>query len=75
MGTIEWVDRENDRLGVVDGQWSRLSRKDLSVVLGYDEEQCNLVDAARKMERQTRHKAQPPPFLSRITLVQQGILS
>jgi len=65
MGTIEWVIRENDKRGIVDGLLEFEPVEDLE----YTPEQQEIVSAVRKMEKATRHKATLPPTLSREYLV------
>jgi NAD+ synthetase len=65
MGTIEWVIRENDKRGIIDG----LLEFEPVDSLEYTSEQQDIVSAVRKMEKATRHKATLPPTLSREYLV------
>ena len=72
MGTIEWVIRENDEHGVVDGLFSWLTRDELKLRLDYSDEQLDVIEAVRKIEKATRHKARMPPILNRKYLVGIG---
>lgn len=74
MGTIEWVDRENDKHGVVNGAMAHLGDKPLAALFGYTAEQIALVNAAKRMERATKHKAQTPPLIDRARLVSAKIV-
>ena len=71
MGTIEWASRENEKNGCITGMNAGL--EELSV-LGYTEEEANIIKALRKMEKATRHKALPPPQLDRSLLVHMGVV-
>ena len=72
MGTIEWASRENEKNGCITGKNDDID--DLSV-LGYDEEQCKILEAVRHMEKVTRHKALTPPYLDRQTLINSGAIT
>jgi NAD+ synthetase len=65
MGSIEWVTRENDQHGIIDGIEEFTSVKILAAYHGYTDEQCQVIEAVRKMEKMTRHKAEMPPTISR----------
>lgn len=68
LGTIEWVSRENEKNGIING-----AKADVDpLIVGYTTEQADLIRAVRKMEKVTRHKALPPPFLPRKELVELG---
>jgi NAD+ synthetase len=69
MGTIEWVIRENDKHGIING-YNCERKADIKDV--YTPEQWEIIDAVRKMEKATRHKAEPPPSISRQYLVDVG---
>jgi NAD+ synthase len=70
MGTIEWVSRENARNGCITGASADLPPAEL----GYDPQQSNLIEAVRRMERATRHKAAMPPYLPREELLRAGVV-
>ena len=65
MGTIEWASRENEKNGCITGANSAAA----PASLGYDEEQARIIEALRRMERVTRHKAELPPHLPREALL------
>lgn len=69
MGTIEWVIRENDKHGIINGYNSE-RRADIENV--YTPEQWKIIEAVRKMEKATRHKAELPPTVTRKYLVDIG---
>lgn len=71
IGTIEWVTRCNDSHGVITGH--NAERDD--IVDNFTEEQWNIIQAVRKMEKATRHKASPPPSLSRDILIKNGAVN
>lgn len=67
-GTIEWFSREDEFNHLIE-------RKDVEPEgFGYDEEQCKVVRAIRKMEKATRHKAEPPPEIPRDYLKRKGLV-
>ena len=68
LGTIEWVSRENERNGCVNGQNETTSPAEL----GYNADESAIVEAVRRMEKMTRHKAVPPPCLERSELIAIG---
>jgi len=68
-GTIEWVIRENDKCGIITGYNSE-RREDIEGL--YTPEQWKVIEAVRKMEKATRHKAQLPPILHREALLVGG---
>lgn len=74
MGTIEWVIRENDKFKIVDGVNSYMSRETLAEEFSYTDEQLDIIEAVRKIEKATRHKAELPPTLSREYLVNIGVV-
>lgn len=65
LGTIEWASRENERVGVITGELSSVSKDELIGIYGYTEDEASVIAAVRKMEAITRHKALPPPYLER----------
>lgn len=69
IGTIEWVIRENDKCGIITGYNSE-RREDIECL--YTPEQWEIIEAVRKMEKVTRHKAQLPPILHREVLLSEG---
>ncbi|MFC1708077.1 NAD(+) synthase [Planctomycetota bacterium] len=69
-GTIEWVSRENARNGCITGTAAQTPPADL----GYGAQQARVIMAVRRMERITRHKAEPPPHLSRSALIAAGVV-
>lgn len=69
MGTIEWVIRENDKHGIING-YNCERRADIEDV--YTPTQWEIIEAVRKMEKATRHKAELPPSISRKYLVDIG---
>lgn len=71
MGTIEWVSRENAKNGCVTGENADTPPEQL----GYDAPESRLIQAVRRMERITRHKALPPPHLPREELLRAGVVS
>jgi len=70
MGTIEWASRQNERDGCITGNSAELP----PAGLGYDGDQARVIAAIRKMERATRHKAQPPSQLARQELLAEGVV-
>lgn len=66
MGTIEWASRENEANGCITRSDSDPS------IFGYSKDQAAVIMALRKLERVSRHKACPPPFLPREDLVKAG---
>jgi NAD+ synthetase len=69
LGSIEWVSREDQRNHIIVGENAAKSLSELRETFGYTEEQTKLIDAVRYMERITHHKAEPPPFPERDTLI------
>lgn len=69
LGTIEWVIRENDKHGIINGY--NCERK-ADIKDCYTEEQWKVIDAVRKMEKATRHKAEMPPKIERKYLIDVG---
>jgi NAD+ synthetase len=67
MGTIEWASRENAKNGCI------LSDSN-PALLGYDKQQSAVIEALRRLERPSRHKACPPPFLARENLIKAGVV-
>ena len=70
MGSIEWASRENEQNGCITGAAAETP----PAQLGYDERQTGLIEALRRMERITRHKAEPPRHLPRAELVAAGLV-
>jgi len=70
MGTIEWCSREDEDFGLIRG----LAEDTDPEEFGYTEEQCKVVRAMRKMEKATRHKAEPPPEIPRDYLKRKGLV-
>ena len=68
LGTIEWVSRENEKNGCITGAKANIDPQ----LIGYSDTECRIVEAVRKMERITRHKAHPPPYLQRTCLKSLG---
>jgi NAD+ synthase len=68
MGTIEWASRENERNGIITGAKAALDPG----LAGYSKGGARIIEAVRKMERITRHKAEPPPHLRRRILKNIG---
>jgi NAD+ synthetase len=71
MGTIEWASRENERNGCITGAGAAIDPAEL----GYTEEQARVIEAMRRMERVTRHKAELPPQLPREELLAAGVVT
>lgn len=71
MGSIEWVSRENEKHGVVEFTRT-ITDEVMRDEFGYSDEQIAVVNATRKIEKMTRHKAFPPPHLDRETLKLEG---
>lgn len=68
-GTIEWFSREdefNDLIGRDDVEPEEFGC--------YTEKQCEVIRAIRKMEKATRHKAEPPPEIPRGYLERLGLV-
>lgn len=74
LGSIEWVSRENAKRGVINGKQATQTLRNLAEQYEYDSQQLAIIDSVRKLERQTRHKAEPPPYLSREQLEQSGLV-
>ena len=75
MGTIEWVSRENEKNGIINGIGESIPTSLLvKEPYNYTEIQCQVIEAIRKLEKQTRHKADTPPFLSREYLKSYGTI-
>jgi len=70
MGTIEWVIRENDKHGIIDG----LLEFEPVHNLDYTAKERKVIAAVREMEKATRHKAELPPTLSRESLVGEKVV-
>jgi NAD+ synthetase len=70
LGTIEWASRENQDNGCITGAAADIPPAEL----GYDAEQARIIEAVRRMERITRHKAQLPPELPRERLLAAGVV-
>lgn len=70
LGTIEWASRENAKNGCVTGAAAALPPEEL----GYGEAQSRVILALRRMERATRHKAEPPPHVAREVLLEAGVV-
>jgi len=71
LGTIEWVSRENEKNGIITGAKANTDPR----LVGYDENEVRIIEAVRKMERITRHKAELPPHLSRKKLKSIGAVA
>lgn len=74
LGTIEWASRENEKHGVINGECANNALNALATAFGYDDEQIKVIDAVRRMEKMTRHKASPPPLLDRCILKKSGLV-
>jgi len=76
MGTIEWVTRENDKFGIINGlaEFESLAILEIHKDYNYTPEECKIIEAVRKMEKMTRHKAEPPPCLVREYLVGEKVV-
>jgi NAD+ synthase len=76
LGTIEWVIRENDKCGIINGYYANGYHADHQEDIEdlYTPEQWNVIEAVRKMERITRHKAELPPIIPRKHLIDKGIV-
>lgn len=74
LGTIEWVSRENAKRGVITGDLASVPVQALAQPYQYDDEQLAVIETVRKLERQTRHKAEAPPYLTREKLQQSGLV-
>jgi len=61
LGTLEWASRENEKNGCITGNNAGAS----PAALGYDEEQGRVIEALRRLERISRHKAQLHPTFPR----------
>ena len=70
LGTIEWASRQNERDGCITGDNAETPLGQL----GYDEREQRILTAMRRMERATRHKAEPPPHLPRQELLAAGVV-
>lgn len=81
---IEWVTREQDRIGVVFDDISRfgaLSAHDMPrhnaekvACRPYTDREWFVIERARAAEKATRHKAEPPAGPERAQLIKMGIL-
>lgn len=69
-GTIEWFSREDEIFGLISGLYRNANPESL----GYTKEQCEVIGAIRKMEKATRHKAEPPPSIPREELKRKGLI-
>jgi NAD+ synthetase len=69
MGTIEWIIREDDRCGIITGH-NKHRREDVDDE--WTPEQWKIIEAVRKMEKVTRHKAELPPKINRGVLLSAG---
>jgi len=74
MGSIEWVSRENAKHGVINGDAAAVEPEQLAQQYRYNERQTAVIAAVRKLEKQTRHKASPPPLLQRERLESMGLV-
>jgi NAD+ synthetase len=63
MGTIEWIIRQNDGNGIING-YSSQSINGMTKNL-FTKDQWKIVEAVRKMEIITRHKTMMPPKIPR----------
>lgn len=70
IGTIEWVSRENQKNGIVNGAAADKDPRDL----GYSDGDSEIIEAVRKIERTTRHKAETPPYLTREELLNAEVV-
>jgi len=70
MGTIEWASRENARTGCITGERAEVPPDQL----GYDAGEQRVIQAVRRIERMTRHKAELPPQLSRRELLAANVV-
>ncbi len=73
-GNIAWGLKENLDKEVITGQHSDLDEKKLKEKHSYDDEQVQTIMFLRRIEKNTRHKAEPPPGLSRQVLRDEGLV-
>ena len=74
LGSIEWASRENANKGVITGENAQTSMEDLRQRFAYSAKQLTVIESIRKLEKQTRHKALPPPFYERESLERKGLV-
>lgn len=74
LGTIEWVSRENAKFGVITGDLALEPLQTLSQRYQYDNDQLEVINAVRRLERETRHKSEAPPYLAREQLEQSRLV-
>ncbi len=73
-GNIAWGLKENMDRGVITGENSTLTEKQLMEKFSYNTEQVQVVLFLREIESNTRHKIELPPGLSRQILRMEGLV-
>jgi len=73
-GNIAWGLKEDLDKGIITGGQALLSTKELKEKYAYSEDQLQLIAFLRQMEKDTRHKVQPLPGLSRKQLREEGLV-
>jgi NH3-dependent NAD+ synthetase len=73
-GNIAWVLKQNFDYGVITGEQESSSLDQLQKLFGYNEEQVQLIDVIRRLEKSSRHKVLPQPGVSRHQLRALGLV-
>ena len=71
-GNIAWVLKQNLKRGVITGEHEESEK--LHRLFGYTEEQLQLIDVIRRLEKSSRHKVLPLPGLPRQELYRRGFV-
>ncbi len=74
LGSIEWASRENQKNGIITGVNQQCNAQQLQEKFSYNAEQIAIIEAIRKLEQASRHKAEPPPYLYRDNLEKEGLV-
>jgi NH3-dependent NAD+ synthetase len=72
LGSIEWISRENEKHGVINGEYKDEPKEMLKLELDYTDKEIEIILAVRKIEKNTRHKSLMPPQLERAVLKARG---
>jgi len=73
-GTIAWLVNENIKKGIITGKAKSMNGKELKNNFKYTGEQIDNILFARFIEKNSRHKVEVPPGLSREELIRQKLV-
>jgi len=73
-GNIAWVLKQNMDRGVITGVNENTSSAELQKLFSYSEEELQLIDVIRRLEKNSRHKVLSPPGLPRHELRERGFV-